>query len=72
MMNNDSRFFTGYTWVSETEDCKTGLHLPTTDEAVAARMFLKPRLRYWNKGRVFIVWTMANAESVARRHEIVY
>jgi len=67
----DSRFFEGYTWVSDDESCKTGLCMPTTDPHEAAEMFLRNEMRYYNKGKCRTVYTLASADAEPMRHDIV-
>ena len=66
----DSRFFPGYTWVSQDPNCKTGLCMPTTDPEEAARLYLARRLEYHNVGRVFVVYTMSQAGDEPLRIEV--
>lgn len=73
MMNTtDTRFFAGYTWTSDSADCKLGVCMPG-NPAEAARAFIlkSPRInRYYNKGKVYPVWTLADANSTPVKHEV--
>lgn len=69
----DSRFYPGYTWVSDRADCQLGLCMPGAP-AEAARLYItkNPRLNtYYNVGRTFTVWTLADAAAQPERHDII-
>ena len=58
----DSRFFDGYIWCSDSEDCKTGLCMKAVSREEAAEKYVAPLRRYWSQKRT--VWTMLSAEDV--------
>ena len=68
----DSRFYAGYTWVSETPDCKRGLCMPSLDRQVAAQMFWrKDAEQYHNREKTRIAYTMQSADEQPVMHEVV-
>lgn len=67
---SDSRFFDGYTWVSEARDCNQGLCMPTRDPQEAARMFWQNDSRYHNRGKVRVAYTMQGPHDEPIRHEV--
>ena len=70
-MKTDTRFYAGYTWVSDNADCRTGLAMPTTNAAEAARMFFSNDASYYfNRGKTRVAYTLKSAEADAVRHEI--
>ena len=68
----DTRFYEGYVWVSTDEACKYGLCMPGVSARVAVdRYFARTRAMYWNRGKVFTVWTLDRPDGVPVRHDVV-
>lgn len=67
----DSRFFDGYTWVSDSPRCEAGLCMPTMDRQEAAKMFWRNDARYHNRGKVRVAYTMQSPDDEPMFHEVV-
>lgn len=65
--SDDTRFFPGYTWCSDSPDCLIGLCMPGTDEAVAAARFSPMR---WYDTKPHVVYTKIQTFDVPQRHVI--
>lgn len=67
----DTRFYAGYVWVSEYQDCKVGLCLRAdTPAAAAERMADRERRQWWRKGNVRTYYTLDRPDGVPVRHDV--
>lgn len=64
----DTRFFAGYTWVSESADCRRGLCIRGNAAEAAAR-YVALTFRYWHQRNLtHTVYTLQDAKSLPVCH----
>ena len=68
---DDSRFYPGYVWISESPDCRIGSCYAAATPEQAVIKWAEYRRRYWNRGKVATLYTLASADAEPVRHEVV-
>lgn len=66
----DSRFYDGYTWCSQSADCRLGLCIPGNPEQASQLYAAQYARGYWSNGKTIIVYTLESADSQPVKWEI--